>query len=310
MAKKSSKPQAQAPSENARDVHAAPKTPDFVVPAGAVDAHCHVFGPSNTFPYSPIRKYTPYDAPAEKLFALRDHLGFEKNVLVQASCHGKNNDAMVDCLKRSGGKARGVAIVDPSITDAELEALDSAGIRGVRFNFLKRLVDPTPKSEYLKIAKRVAKMGWHTVVYFEAEELEEIAPFLEAIPTIVVIDHMGRPDVGLGAEHPQFKRFVRLMAENPNFWVKVSCPERLSIEGPPYDDVVPFARALVERFSSRVLWGTDWPHPNMKTHTPDDGQLVDRIPHIAPTKYLQHKLLVENPMKLYWPGHSIIASGS
>lgn len=297
--------QAQLPTEGARDVHANPKVPEFKVPVGAVDAHCHVFGPSDKFPYSPIRKYTPYDAPAEKLFALRNHLGFDKNVLVQASCHGKNNDAMVDCLLRSKGKARGVAIVDPAISNAELEDLDAAGVRGVRFNFLKRLVDPTPKSEYLKIAKRVAQMGWHVVVYFEAEELEEIAPFLEAIPTLVVIDHMGRPDVSLGATHPQFKRFIKLMADNPNFWVKVSCPERLSVTGPPYEDVVPFARSLVERFPDRVLWGTDWPHPNMKTHTPDDGLLVDRIPHIAPSKALQHKLLVENPMQLYWPGHTI-----
>ncbi|MEP3655513.1 MAG: amidohydrolase family protein [Litorimonas sp.] len=297
------KVQAQPPTEGARDVHASPKTPEFQVPAGSVDAHCHVFGPSDQFPYSPIRKYTPYDAPAEKLFALRDHLGFDKNVLVQASCHGKNNDAMVDCLNRSGGKARGVAIVDPSISDADLKVLDEAGVRGVRFNFLKRLVDPTPKSEYLKIAKRVADMGWHVVVYFEAEELAEITPFLESIPTIVVIDHMGRPDAALGAEHEQFQRFVKLMSDNPNFWVKVSCPERLSVEGPPYDDVVPFARQLVARFPDRVLWGTDWPHPNMKTHTPDDGLLVDRIPHIAPTADLQRKLLVDNPMNLYWPGH-------
>lgn len=300
-----SKSQAQPPTEGARDVHAAPKRPDFRLPNGAVDAHCHVFGPSDKFPYSPIRKYTPFDAPAAKLFALRDHLGFDKNVLVQASCHGQNNDAMVDCLIHSKGKARGVAIVDPSISDQELERLDRVGVKGVRFNFLKRLVDPTPKSEYLKIAKRVAKMGWHVVVYFEAEEIDEIAPFLESIPTIVVIDHMGRPDVSLGADHPQFKKFIDLMAENPNFWVKVSCPERLSLQGPPYDDVTPFARLLVERFPNRVLWGTDWPHPNMKTHTPDDGLLVDRIPHIAPTKALQHKLLVENPMHLYWPGHTI-----
>ena len=297
--------QAQSPTKGARDVHATPKLPEFRVPAGAVDAHCHVFGPSDKFPYSPIRKYTPFDAPTQKLFALRDYLGFDKNVLVQASCHGKNNDAMVDCLNLSKGKARGVAIVDPSISDEELEALDKAGVRGVRFNFLKRLVDPTPKSEYLKIAKRVAKMGWHVVVYFEAEELEDIAPFLQSIPTLVVIDHMGRPDVALGAGHKQFKRFVKLMSDNPNFWVKVSCPERLSIEGAPYNDVVPFARTLVERFPDRVLWGTDWPHPNMKTHTPDDGLLVDRIPHIAPTAELQRKLLVDNPMNLYWPGHKV-----
>jgi len=292
----------QNPSEGARDVHPNPRKPSFVPPSGAVDAHCHVFGPSTRFPYSPIRKYTPHDAPAEKLFALRDHLGFDKNVLVQASCHGNNNDAMVDCLQKSGSKTRGVAIVSPDITDVELEALDAAGVRGVRFNFLKRLVDPTPKSEYLIIAERVAKMGWHCVVYFEAEELDEISPFLKQIPTIVVIDHMANPDVSLCANDTQFNKFVSLMCDNPNFWVKVSCPERLSLTGPPYDDVVPFAKVLVEKFPNRVLWGTDWPHPNMQTHTPDDGELVDRIPHIAQTPELQYKLLVGNPMSLYWPG--------
>jgi len=292
--------QAQPPTPGALDVHPNPKKPDFSPPSGAVDAHCHVFGSSDKFPYSPIRKYTPHDAPAAKLFALRDHLGFDKNVLVQASCHGKDNAAMVDCLNQSNGKARGVAIVDPAITDKELQELHAAGVRGVRFNFLKRLVDPTPKSEYLKIADRVASMGWHVVVYFQAEELDDIAPFLEKIPTLVVIDHMGRPDISLGSTHGQFLRFVKLLDDNSNFWVKVSCPERLSVNGPPYDDVTPFARTLVERFPDRVLWGTDWPHPNMETHIADDGQLVDQIPRIAPTVELQRKLLVDNPMSLYW----------
>jgi len=137
-------------------------------------------------------------------------------------------------------------------------------------------------------------MGWHCVVYFEAEDIDDITPFLKAIPTLVVIDHMGRPNIQLGVDNPQFKKFITLMSENPNFWVKVSCPERLSVTGPPYEDVTPFARKLVEKFPSRVLWGTDWPHPNMKTHIPDDGQLVDLIPKIAPTKALQQKLLIEN----------------
>jgi len=268
-----------------------------------VDAHCHVFGPSDRFPYSPLRKYTPRDAPAEKLFALRDHLGFDKNVLVQASCHGRDNSAMLDCLHKSAGRARGVAIVDPAVSDAELEKLDRAGVRAVRFNFLKRLVDPVSPSDCLALANRIADMNWHVVVYFEAADMDDIAPLLKDIPTVVVIDHMGRPDIGLGVEHAQFEGFVSLMAANPNFRVKVSCPERLSVTGPPYDDVVPFSRMLVRRFSDRVLWGTDWPHPNMKSHTPDDGELTDQIPRMAPTPDLQRKLLVDNPMRLYWPEH-------
>ncbi|GAA6199208.1 amidohydrolase family protein [Aquicoccus sp. SU-CL01552] len=281
--------------------HPNPKVPDFTPPAGAVDAHCHVFGPADAFPYSPKRKYTPCDAPKEKLFALRDHLGFSRNVIVQASCHGTDNAALVDALQTAGDLARGVAVVAPDVSDEDLRAMDAAGVRAVRFNFVKRLVDATPKEVFTGIAERIAKLGWHIVVYFEAPDLEELIPFLESLPTTIVVDHMGRPDVSNGVDHPDFKRFVDLLARNDNIWTKVSCPERLTVAGPPYDDVVPFARHLVETFPDRVLWGTDWPHPNMKSHVPDDGQLVDVIPRIAPTEALKKALLIDNPMRLYWP---------
>jgi len=281
--------------------HPNPKVPDFKVPAGSVDAHCHVFGPAAKFPYSPKRKYTPCDAPKEKLFALRDYLGFSRNVIVQASCHGTDNAALIDALETAGDLARGVAVVSPDVTDEELAAMDAAGVRAVRFNFVKRLVDATPKEVFIGIAERIAKLGWHIVVYFEAPDLEDLIPFLESLPTTVVVDHMGRPDVSKGVDHPDFQRFVDLLARNQNFWTKVSCPERLTVAGPPYADVVPFARHLVETFPDRVLWGTDWPHPNMKSHMPDDGQLLDVIPRIAPTPALQQALLIDNPMRLYWP---------
>ena len=281
--------------------HPSPSTPVFRVPPGSVDAHCHVFGPGDRFPYAPERKYTPCDASAAQLFALRDHLGFDRNVIVQATCHGADNRALVDALQQSGGRARGVATVRPSITDAELSALDAAGVRGVRFNFVKRLVDTTPRETLLEIAHRIAPLGWHIVIYFEAQELPELYDFFTQLPTTVVVDHMGRPDVTQPVEGPEFELFIRLLREHPNFWSKVSCPERLSKSAPPgYDDVVPFARRLVETFSDRVLWGTDWPHPNLKGHMPDDGLLVDYIPRIAPTAALQHALLVDNPNRLYW----------
>ncbi|WP_443023816.1 amidohydrolase family protein [Sneathiella sp.] len=281
--------------------HPNPSKPTFKAPPGAVDAHCHVFGPAHLFPYAPERKYTPCDAPKEKLFGLRDYLGFSRNVIVQASCHGKNNDALVDALKSAGRLARGVAVVGQNVSDDELKEMDAAGVRAVRFNFVKRLVDATPKEIFLGIAERIAKLGWHIVVYFEAQDLEDLIPFLKQLPTIVVVDHMGRPDVKKGVDHPDFKRFIVLLAENDNIWTKVSCPERLTVSGPPYDDVIPFSRMLVERFPDRVLWGTDWPHPNMKSHMPDDGILVDVIPRIAVTEELQRKLLIDNPMRLYWP---------
>ena len=282
--------------------HPNPSKPEFKVPPGAVDAHCHVFGPGDVFPYAPERKYTPCDAPKEKLWALRDYLGFSRNVIVQATCHGADNRALVDALAHSGGRARGVATVKRSVTDHELHALHAAGVRGARFNFVKRLVDALPRDALSEIAARIAPLGWHIVIYFEAQELPELYDFFAALPGIVVVDHMGRPDVTKPVDGPEFGLFLKLMRENPNFWSKVSCPERLSKTGPDgYEDVVPFARHLVETFPDRVLWGTDWPHPNMKSHIPDDGKLVDYLPKIATTAALQHKLLVDNPMRLYWP---------
>ena len=290
------------------DWYAGPSKPNFKLPPGAVDAHCHVFGPSNVFPYAPERKYTPCDASKEQLFALRDHLGFDKNVIVQATCHGTDNRALVDALKASDNKARGVATVNRNVTDAELKEMHAAGVRGTRFNFVKRLADFTPREVLLEIANRIAPLGWHVVIYFEAVDLPELYDFFTVLPTTVVVDHMGRPDVTKPVDGPEFSLFVKMMRENPSIWSKVTCPERLSVSGPPalngeqyaYRDVIPFARHLVETFPDRVLWGTDWPHPNLKDHMPDDGLLVDFIPHIATTPALQQKLLVDNPTRLYW----------
>ena len=278
----------------------APSKPKFKAPQGAVDAHCHVFGPAAKFPFAPERKYTPYDAPKEELFKLRDFLGFQRNVVVQASCHGTDNTATIDAMIASNGMARGVAVVKPGISEGELREMDAAGMRGVRFNFLPRLVDATPHEVYLGIARRVAPLGWHTVVYFEAPSLATITPFLKALPTTIVLDHMSIPDVRKGVDHPDFQAYLKLIGEMRKIYVKVTGPERISAKGPPYDDVIPFARAIVERFPDRVLWGTDWPHPNMTTHMPDDGALTDMIPKFAPQAEQQRKLLVDNPTRLYW----------
>jgi 2-pyrone-4,6-dicarboxylate lactonase len=220
---------------------------------------------------------------------------------VQATCHGNDNRALLDALVHSNGRARGVASVGRDVTDEELRRMHAAGVRGTRFNFVRRLVDFTPREVLFEIASRIAPLGWHVVVYFEAQDLPELWDFFTALPTTVVVDHMGRPDTGKPVDGPEFGRFVRLLAEHPNIWSKVSCPERLSKTGPPnYDDVVPFARHLVEAFPDRVLWGTDWPHPNMRTHMPDDGKLVDFLPRVATTAVSQKKLLVDNPLRLYW----------
>jgi 2-pyrone-4,6-dicarboxylate lactonase len=273
--------------------------PRFVPPPGAVDAHCHVFGPADRFPFSAKAKYLPQDAGPEMLFALRDRLGFARNVIVQASCHGTDNAATLDAIARSDGRARGVAVVDPAISEAELHALHAGGIRGIRFNFLKRLVDDAPKDRFLDVAARLPK-GWHVVVYFEADILHELRPFLDAVPVPLVIDHMGRPDVAQGPDGADMRAFRALLDSRADVHFKATCPDRLDPAGAPWDDFAAAVAPLVADYPDRVLWGTDWPHPNMQDAIPDDGALVDMIPRIAPTAEAQRKLLVDNPMRLYW----------
>ncbi len=276
-----------------------PSRPRFVPPAGAVDAHCHVFGPADQFPFSAKAKYLPQDAGPDMLFALRDRLGFARNVIVQASCHGTDNAATLDAIARSDGRARGVAVVDPAISDADLAALHEGGIRGIRFNFLKRLVDDAPKDRFLEVAGRLPA-GWHVVVYFEADILAELRPFLDAIPVPLVIDHMGRPDVRQGPDGADMRAFRALLDGRDDVHFKATCPDRLDPAGAPWDDFARAVAPLVADYPTRVLWGTDWPHPNMQDAIPDDGALVDMIPRIAPTVELQRLLLVDNPMRLYW----------
>jgi 2-pyrone-4,6-dicarboxylate lactonase len=284
--------------------HANPSKPRFVPPAGAVDAHCHVFGPMAQFPFSAKAKYLPEDAGPDMLFALRDHLGFAKNVIVQASCHGTDNAATLDAIAKSNGKARGVAVVDPDISDAELAALHEGGMRGIRFNFLKRLVDNAPKDKFLEVAGRLPA-GWHVVIYFEADILAELRPFIDAIPVPVVVDHMGRPDVSQGPDGPDMQAFRALLESRPDIWFKPTCPDRLDAikeggRGDPWDNFAAAIAPLVADYPDRCIWGTDWPHPNMDTEIPDDGHIVDMIPRIAPTAALQQALLVDNPNRLYW----------
>jgi len=276
-----------------------PSTPRFRPPPGAIDAHCHVFGPADAFPFSAKAKYLPQDAGPDMLFALRDKLGFARNVIVQASCHGTDNSATLHAIAQSQGRARGVAVVDPAISEADLSALHDGGIRGIRFNFLKRLVDNAPKDKFLEVAARLPK-GWHVVVYFEADILEEMRPFLAAIPVPLVIDHMGRPAVSQGPDGADMAALRTLLESRDDIFFKATCPDRLDPAGAPWDDFVRSVAPLVADYPARVLWGTDWPHPNMQDAIPDDGALIDIIPRIAPTRALQQQMLIDNPTRLYW----------
>ncbi|MFK0172762.1 amidohydrolase family protein [Streptomyces sp. NPDC090306] len=294
------------------DWYANPSAPSFRLPAGTVDTHCHVFGPQAAFPFAPERKYTPCDGGKDDLFALRDHLGVARNVIVQATCHGADNSAMTDAVRAAGGRARGIATVRPDVDEAELRRLHGAGVRGVRFNFVRRLVETSPHEDLSIIAKKIAPFGWHVVLYFESADLPDLEDFFASLPTPLVVDHMGRPDVTRPVGGPEFSRFLRFVEHN-DVWVKVTCPERLTVTGPAaldgerhaYTDVVPFSSRVVDEFPDRVLWGTDWPHPNLENHMPDDGLLVDHVPQVARTEEQRHKLLVANPMRLYWPGEDV-----
>lgn len=279
--------------------HKSPSRPRYVPPPGAIDAHCHVFGPEAQFPFSAKAKYLPADAGPDMLFALRDRLGFARNVIVQASCHGTDNRATLNAIALSGGRARGVAVVDPAIPVRDLDALHDGGIRGVRFNFLKRLVDDAPKDAFLDLARRLPK-GWHVVVYFEADILDELRPFFAAMPVPVVVDHMGRPDVSQGPDGPDLRALRALLDSRSDIFFKATCPDRLDPAGPPWDAFAAAVASLVADYPGRAMWGTDWPHPNMQHAIPDDGALADMIPRIAASAALQHKLLVDTPEALYW----------
>jgi len=273
-------------------------TPRFSVPPRTCDAHCHVFGPAVRFPYAADRAYTPPDAPADRLAALHATLGIERAVIVQASCHGTDNSAMIEAISSSGGRYRGIAIVEQSATDDDLADLDQAGIRGVRFNFVKHLGGMPDMKVFHRVIERIRPLGWHLVVHLDAADIPEVAGILRALPVPFVIDHMGRVKASAGLEQEPFRALLRL-ARLESCWVKVCGAERVSTEGPPFHDAIPFARAVVEAAPDRVLWGTDWPHPNVRPYMPNDGDLIDLIPLIAPDDTLQQKLLRDNAARLY-----------
>lgn len=280
--------------------HPDPSAPKLRLPKGACDAHCHVFGPAGRFAFAPDRTYTPVDAPWEKLVELHQLLGLERTVLVQASCHGRDNSAMLDAISRSGGSCRGVAMAGPEVSDAELRRLHEGGVRGLRFNFVSHLGKDADIGAVRALTQRIAPLGWHAVIYFEADRLETLAPVLRELPLPLVIDHMGRIDPSQGTEQPAYAMLCDLL-DDERFWIKVCGSERITREGPPsYDDAVVIAADLVARFPDRALWGTDWPHPNITRDMPDDGVLVDLLARIAPSEVALQKLLVDNPTRLYW----------
>src|SRR3972149_2088046 len=271
------------------------REPPSALPPGSCDAHCHVFGPGDKFPYAPNRRYTPAAAPKEMLAALHGHLGVERAVIVQASCHGTDNAAMLDCIASDPKRYRGVAIVDDGFTDADYDALDRGGVRGVRFNFVKHLGGAPDMAVFNRVIDRIKGRGWHVVLHVDAPDIIPLSDMIRNLPLPFVIDHMGRVPSAAGVVQLPLRALIEL-ARRGNCWIKVCGAERISM--PPYAAAVPIAHALVEAAPDRVLWGTDFPHPNA-THEADEADLVDLVPQFAPEVLAQERLLVDNPARLY-----------
>ncbi len=274
------------------------RTPAFKLPPLACDAHCHIFGPGDRYPYAPDRSYTPPDAPLEMFRALHARIGVERAVIVNASVHGTDNRVALDAIAVSGGRYRAVANIDDTITDAELEVLHQGGFRGCRFNFVRHLGGVPDLKVFDRVIARIAPLGWHVDLHFDAIDLPEFAPMLNRLPVRYTIDHMGRVKASDGLDQRPFQALIDLMRNDEKCWVKVCGAERVSTSGPPFADAVPFARRIVETAPDRVIWGTDWPHPNVKA-MPNDGDLVDLIPLFMPEPDLQKRVLVDNPARLF-----------
>lgn len=278
--------------------HPSPSAPKLRLPAGATDTHVHVFGPASRFPFPADRTYTPADAPKEKLFAMHALMGIEHCVIVQSGAHGFDNSAAADAIAAKGGAYKGIALAPVTASDAALDALAAQGFCGVRFNFMQHLGAGTPIEEVIAFTPRLVRLGWHLQVHMDPSLIEPMTPALRRSAVPVVIDHMGRIDASLGVDQPAFGH-LRALLRDLRFLVKVSCVERASRQRAPYADAIPFARALVEEFGDRTLWGTDWPHPNLANGVPDDGLLVDLLAEIAPDERARHALLVDNPRRFY-----------
>ena len=277
-----------------------PVSPTFVLPAGACDAHCHVFGPAGKFPYAADRSYTPPDAPVENLRRLHAKLGVSRAVIVHASCHGTDMEVTLDAIASSGGNYRGVACVEDRVTDRELELLHAGGIRGIRFNFVKHLGGVPDLRVFHRLVARIKPLGWHVVLHFDAEDIVSQGELLGRIDIPFIIDHMGRVKAADGLGQAPFQSLLALYRNNPLSWVKVCGAERVSSGKRPFLDAVPFAHALIESDPNRILWGTDWPHPNITKDMPNDGELVNLFAKICPEAGLQRHILVDNPTRMYW----------
>src|SRR5260221_2121788 len=274
-----------------------PSKPHIPLPPLSCDSHFHIFGPANKFPYAPDRSFTPHDAPKEALVRLHGFLGCERGVFIQSACHGTDNSAVVDALAELKGRYRGVALLDPDTAPGEIARLDAVGFCGVRFHLVPPL-GAMPRLDDLRAVMRLVEPhGWHIAIHLFGKELLESLDFIRSITAPVVIDHIGRVDAGEGQDGRAFKA-LRGLIDTGKVWVKLSGTDRITRQKPPYRDAVALARILADQAPERMLWGTDWPHPNHSA-VPNDGMLVDLIADIAPDDSTRQRMLVDNPAEFF-----------
>jgi predicted TIM-barrel fold metal-dependent hydrolase len=285
-----------------------PTAPSFAVPKGACDCHVHIFGPDKAFPFSPKRLYTPGPASLDDLRALHHALRIDRAVVVHPSPYGADNSCTVDAVRKLGVRARGVAVIDDATTDAMLDDMHDAGIRGVRVNLESYgESDPAIAGRHLQhAAERVARLGWHVQTYTNLAILATLHDTILKLPTTLVVDHFGRPKAALGTAQPGFAELLALLRSG-KVYVKISAPYRIS-QQLHYTDAAPIARAMIAANPDRVVWGTDWPHPGAAERNPaviepfrpeDDGHALNRLAGWTQSAAELKKILVDNPVRLY-----------
>ena len=283
---------------------------NFDIPAGACDCHTHIHGDPETFPFFSGRVYTPETALPEEMAALHKALHMQRVVIVTPSVYGTDNSATLYGMKARGKNARGVAVIDEKTPESALDAMHQAGIRGIRLNLATSgVTDPSVgRKRYEAAVERVQKRNWHVQMYTNLAVISSIKDLVLASPVPAVFDHFGGAQAALGTGQPGFADLVELVGSGKAY-VKISGAYRASKLSPDYPDAAPLAKALIAANADRIVWGTDWPHPNSSSGNPatqvtalfqiDDGRLLNQLPVWAPDAATRKKILVDNPVRLY-----------
>ena len=273
--------------------------PKLKAPANACDCHHHIYDPARFAMVPTPGRPAPSNGSMQEFRLLQKRIGTTRHVVVQPRNYGIENEVTIDALKQAGGNARGVAVVRPTITDAELKRFDAAGVRGIRFSIgdpKSRVVQPDMIEP---LAKRIAPLGWHIQFNMEADQVVELADILRRLPTQLVFDHLGNPTLPAGIEHPSHA-IIRDLLDKGRAWVKLSGAYSNTKIGPPdYPDATKIAQAFVKAAPERLVWGSDWPHPTETVTKPDDAVLFDLMTVWAPDEKIRNRILVNNPETLY-----------